>query len=442
MSNDEYKLVESDSYVLSKVLCGYILDNKYIFFSKLSNGAYGDVWKVYNVKEEKFYAAKVHYFSVYKYGKWEYKNYMKFKKNNVRHIANVYAEYDIELDEDFTCHCFIMDLYKMCIYDYIKKYRLRGVTIEDAIITTRNVLEFLSDIKQLNLMHNDIKPENILVDYDDDTDNKIIKKIKKLKSIDDISKYFKDKNDNDDDNDDVSDDVSDDDNSDNNSDNDSDNNSDDDDNDYNDNDKKRYDDTIDIDLSELLSDGSCSEYDESDYSESESELNVPKIKKIIICDIGTCIRENKINKPLKSLYYLSPEMLLKLYHDSKSDVWALGCTIYEILTGICLFNCSSGSEKSKNIKLHLEMMFNTLGPIPKHIVDKSPRKEFLFTTDGDLKITKNAKCNNYFEKLISVYKDNELIYKLIDLLLSMMDLDKDKRISVKDALVICENWNH
>ena len=38
------------------------------------------------------------------------------------------------------------------------------------------------------------------------------------------------------------------------------------------------------------------------------------------------------NKKEGSLYYIAPEILIKGFYNTKSDIWPLGCILYELLT--------------------------------------------------------------------------------------------------------------
>ena len=60
------------------------------------------------------------------------------------------------------------------------------------------------------------------------------------------------------------------------------------------------------------------------------EISKP-LKKVVI----------KANKMEQRLYYLSPEILLNKPYDAKSDIWALGILLYELLTFKMPFNAQS-----------------------------------------------------------------------------------------------------
>jgi len=56
---------------------------------------------------------------------------------------------------------------------------------------------------------------------------------------------------------------------------------------------------------------------------------------IKIADFGMTINENKMNKELLcgTPLYLAPEILNENKYDIKSDLWSVGCILYELLTG-------------------------------------------------------------------------------------------------------------
>lgn len=67
------------------------------------------------------------------------------------------------------------------------------------------------------------------------------------------------------------------------------------------------------------------------------------LEKDFICKLGgfTQAQIRNWNLPLKDIEwskYMAPEQILGMHHDFKSDIWSLGCTIFELLTGDYLFN--------------------------------------------------------------------------------------------------------
>ncbi|KAM3131101.1 hypothetical protein pb186bvf_016799 [Paramecium bursaria] len=69
-----------------------------------------------------------------------------------------------------------------------------------------------------------------------------------------------------------------------------------------------------------------------------------------ICDFGFSKAAQQTNTENKgSPYYISPEQLRKQPHDQKVDIWALGCVMFEMLTGHTLFRGNTYTEIFESI---------------------------------------------------------------------------------------------
>eukprot|EP00916_Digyalum_oweni_P013814 GHVL01022624.1.p1 GENE.GHVL01022624.1~~GHVL01022624.1.p1 ORF type:complete len:677 (-),score=100.16 GHVL01022624.1:1373-3403(-) len=68
-----------------------------------------------------------------------------------------------------------------------------------------------------------------------------------------------------------------------------------------------------------------------------------------VCDLGSAsdVHDNEITAYLVSRYYRAPEVILGCKYDSQIDVWAAGCTIFELITGKVLFQGRSNNEMLK-----------------------------------------------------------------------------------------------
>jgi serine/threonine protein kinase len=81
---------------------------------------------------------------------------------------------------------------------------------------------------------------------------------------------------------------------------------------------------------------------------------------------------------VQSRYYRAPEVVLHLVASHPIDVWSVGCVLIELFTGIPLF-------VGQNELQLLEYQTKFLGPIPRQMIDTSPRKDEFFDDEGVLK---------------------------------------------------------
>lgn len=70
-----------------------------------------------------------------------------------------------------------------------------------------------------------------------------------------------------------------------------------------------------------------------------------------ICDLGSATdgADNPITPYLVSRFYRAPEIILGLPYDCAIDVWAIGCTLYELFTGRILFAGRSNNQMLRAI---------------------------------------------------------------------------------------------
>ncbi|KAG5676898.1 hypothetical protein PVAND_006701 [Polypedilum vanderplanki] len=166
-----------------------------------------------------------------------------------------------------------------------------------------------------------------------------------------------------------------------------------------------------------------------------------------LCDYGSAslITDNEITPYLVSRFYRAPEIILGLPYDFGIDMWACGCTIYELYTGRILFN---GKSNNQMLKCFMDLK----GKIPNKIIRKGQFKDQHFDANGNFlsheidKITERDKVvvmsvikptRDLQQELISQNLPEEQLKKatqLKDLLDKIFSIDPSKRISLNHAL--------
>jgi serine/threonine-protein kinase SRPK3 len=439
-------------------------DKTYILINKLGVGAYATVWMCYCVNKKELFAIKIFKQKEKKGGIKEIDIYEKLNKMHVRHTVRLHDSF--EKDGKM---CIVIDLMAGSLYDIIKKGATddnstfkTGFSIDFVITTLHFVLYTLSDLHNNGIIHGDIKPENILLFGRTKMHEEIIKSVINKTSVKKISECIKEickkfvlnKKKKDSDSDD--------------SDNDDTNNEENPDSESSETNKKEtksdmssppekiiLSDESDEDLISDNDTNTASELDSGSNSELEPEpelesnnkivdhLKLPKVyiltPIITLSDMGSCVDVNGKKKPIgvQTKYYKSPEIILGLEYDTSCDVWALGCTIYELLTGNILFNPDDYDIDKKRCLLH--HICASLGGIPKELIDKSPFKQSFFTDGYTLKENSSYDDDLYYENkwitLLECVTGNTIKkYLLLDLILDMLKIDPSRRISVNSAL--------
>ena len=191
------------------------------------------------------------------------------------------------------------------------------------------------------------------------------------------------------------------------------------------------------------------------------EKNVEEIKynkdiNIKICDFGTSHYTNdKCNFGIGTIDYSAPECIIGLPYGTGIDVWAVGCIVFELITGICLFDytryyedgsdCSSGfssdSYENENDKTQIEflllcMMKVILDGFPGKVFKKGKYYENYFDYKGRLRFSplfleEDTILNVLVDEFNFEQKESE---EITEFLLKLLSIDPDKRSNVNELL--------
>lgn len=144
--------------------------------------------------------------------------------------------------------------------------------------------------------------------------------------------------------------------------------------------------------------------------------------RVKLCDFNCC-------KPLKATidagacpdiqtrYYRSPEVLLGCGVTETTDVWSLGCMLYELLTGELLFNPAKG-EDGRDVE-HLRLIQRLCGHVPDEMLERAACPE-AFQVFQDVGAAPIASC----EAVPPRYRP---------MLERMLVIDPAKRATVKEC---------
>ncbi|CAI2355905.1 unnamed protein product [Caenorhabditis sp. 36 PRJEB53466] len=90
-----------------------------------------------------------------------------------------------------------------------------------------------------------------------------------------------------------------------------------------------------------------------------------------LIDFGSATFDNEHHSAIVSTrHYRAPEVILELGWSQPCDVWSIGCILYELYTGVTLFQTHENRE-------HLAMMERVLGDIPQRMAKKTKTKFFI-----------------------------------------------------------------
>lgn len=117
----------------------------------------------------------------------------------------------------------------------------------------------------------------------------------------------------------------------------------------------------------------------------EVEVEDPDLKiEVKIADLGNaCYVSSPHTSDIQTRQYRSPEVILGQKYDTSTDIWSLGCIVFELLTGDFLFDAKEGSRFGKDDD-HLALISELVGDIPRQM-QVGPLARDFFTRKGGLR---------------------------------------------------------
>lgn len=427
---------------------GLILNQKYVLLKKIGSGANADVWMVYCVTDDRYYAIKIQFTQCFNEGCREVaiikhiNKYAEEHPDEDTYCVKMFDFFIIEENENTKYVCSVYELYAgsifMLVYSGKYKYGLPIPVVKNILRQLLRAVDSLHN--KLKVIHADIKPENILFKGIPPSHLKIVKffqesnfkkKYQELKLkhggeyteqfqieseilavscvdkiVTEIDDFLGDETQSESD---VSGDFYDVDDEDSFGDDDEDSGENENESEEN---SKAYNTRKQSvkDLLENLDYTITHNLDESGEYDFVSVLNNTAISKdrvdiiddkyvvhdckIALTDFGNSyFYEKRTQNEIQARSYRAPEIIMDFKYGYSCDVWSIGCVAYELLTGFVLFEVSEASL-TKDIH-HLYLIEKLLGPIPTIMKRKSPRKRFLFDQQRDFHI-KNIEAFSRF----------------------------------------------
>mmetsp|Transcript_28279 Transcript_28279/g.39318 ORF Transcript_28279/g.39318 Transcript_28279/m.39318 type:complete len:485 (-) Transcript_28279:51-1505(-) len=120
---------------------------------------------------------------------------------------------------------------------------------------------------------------------------------------------------------------------------------------------------------------------------STSTINTEDAE-IKLCDLGNSCQEGHVHSRIISTrQYRSPEVIIGAEVGTKTDMWSLGCLVFELLTGDYCFDPKESANVTRD-EHHLQLMMECLGEIPKEFINEGKYCAEYFTKEGELLHTK------------------------------------------------------
>lgn len=444
-------LSSDDEESYSENMIGKLINDKYLIIKYLGKGTYSKVWCVLDIINSKYFALKIQDDTYLEDINNEIlilkmlgKNINLDEKESIleNKFSLMYEYFDIKI-EGVLYKCILFELLGDCIDNLFYEENDNIISLKIFKKVILDILKGLNNIHQKGIVHTDLKLDNILFkevkkelkDYLieieklqipeyynnllmssfpeelkllDKNKRKMIKKKIKKKVIKDVYKTFNTKI-----------------------------------NGIN----KEYllsvsnidvnnEENLKLDISDDINNVLEDNVSSNCENKYKLDIDVNNIN-IKLVDFGNSeFLNNKRNGSIYTRSYRPPENIISETYDCKSDIWVLGCIIYELFSGELLFDLQdfNGSKIEKDRK-HLSIMYSVLGKMPKELSMDCEFSEDLFDNKGRIIKNREIKEFNIKDKLNSRIKLEDKDYELLeDLLFKILEYDPKKRLGSEELL--------
>lgn len=382
-------------------LTGEILKD-YNIICELGRGSYSIVWLAFNIVDNKFYALKVQDPKEYKAGIEEIKFVQKLPKqpNVFNNIIDSFVEIRGDSKNHIKYLCSVWNLHCGNIDGLLRKGNYKnGLPL---LLVKRIMKQLISAVeilhKRFRVFHGDIKTDNILIKGLNAKDEFIINSYMKEQFFEKYS-IAKDNY------------IS----------------------------KKGV-----IEMKEKLmirtivhkkiTNTILELYEKSGISKYTIDNKYIDNIEISLADFGThCNEDNHYDSPFGTRYYMAPEIILMGRCSYPVDIWAIGCTFYELLTGELLFDPIKDSKHTRDY-YHLQLISDTCGELSHSCIKKTKYMRQFFDSNNKLIGYKCPEQNRLDRKLNEQIKDKDQIKNFI---MGMLQPDISKRHNVDQLVKHC-----
>ena len=176
---------------------------------------------------------------------------------------------------------------------------------------------------------------------------------------------------------------------------------------------------------------------EAEDSDTDPEWEVNRFHYCCLADFGnSCWTYKQFTDEVQTRQYRGPEVILGEPYGTAIDLWSAACMFFELITGEFLFDPKQQDEYSRD-EDHLALMVELLGPLPPSMAlgNGKYRDQFL-NSQGEMRHIKELKFWSLQDVLHEKYRFSKKKAKeLASFLMPMLTLDPAERATAEEMLV-------
>lgn len=339
---------------------GNLFNNRYLAIKYISYGTFATIWLVYDVIKGEYYAMKMQGNKYYRDAKIEC-NIMK-RIGKSEYTVNLIDDFEYTSVKDKKYFCMILELMGMDLFTIMEEWEYISLDIIKKLIS--DLLKGVKHIHKMGYMHTDLKMENLLMRELDPKLQKVINWFNTLK----VNEYYKSllikpkEYDS-----------------------------------WNKAKKQKYKKSIknkaikqvQKEYYDKIVEYITNTWNENENENEEEETHFPKpINDIYlkVSDFGSCyLKDNNVDGSIQTREFRSPEVIIGYDINEKIDIWSIGCIVYELLNGNCLFDPTKYKKEIDTDREHLSLFFEMFGKLPSELWEYCDKSEQLFDNKGRIK---------------------------------------------------------